>query len=114
MIVNLPSAGHKGFRAIPWRMRFWQKVVKTKTCWLWSASKNDTGYGWFKRDGRMRGAHRMAYELRRGKIPSGMSVLHRCDTPACVRPAHLFLGTQADNVRDMLAKGRGNPGGHKG
>lgn len=81
-------------------------------CWLWIGSRNHLGYGQlsYKRSGsrepvRVR-AHRLSYELFRGPIPDGMFVCHRCDTPACVNPAHLFLGTNMDNVRDMLAKGR--------
>lgn len=83
-------------------------------CWLWTGYRSRFGYGKLG----MRGAdgsrqvcvraHRVAYELAHGPIPEGLCVLHRCDTPACVNPAHLALGTQADNMRDMIAKGRGN------
>lgn len=55
-------------------------------------------------------SHRVAWRLTNGAIPDGLQVLHECDTPACVNPAHLFLGTQADNLRDMHAKGRGQAG----
>ena len=60
------------------------------------------GYGRFKRDGRTQQAHRIAW----GDVPDGMDVLHHCDNPPCVRRSHLFLGTNSDNVTDMLAKGR--------
>lgn len=100
----------------PWATvaRFWAKVNKTDTCWLWTASTRHKGYGAFayRLDGRMVNdrAHRFSYQLHVGPIPAGMFVLHSCDVPACVNPAHLFLGTNTDNVRDMMAKGRGNAG----
>ncbi len=102
---------------IPWNKgkhrslaeRFWEKVDKTTTpegCWLWTAAKvsNRGGsmYGWF--DGR--GAHRVSWEIANGPIPIGIEVLHHCDNPLCVRPAHLFLGTQSDNLLDCVSKGR--------
>ncbi len=86
--------------------RFMEKVLVTKDCWLWQATKNGDGYGRFKLGGRLQGAHRVAYFLYKGEIPSGMCVLHRCDTPACVRPDHLFLGTQRENIHDMEKKQR--------
>ena len=82
--------------------RFWSKVDRSGKCWLWTASRNSSGYGKF--DGE--GAHRVAWRLAYGVIPYGACVLHRCDMPRCVNPAHLWLGTQADNVADMVAKGR--------
>lgn len=86
--------------------RFWQKVNKTNGCWLWTAGKDACGYGNFKIEGVTVRAHRFAYRLEYGNIPVGMQVLHRCDTPACVRPSHLFLGTHTDNHADKISKGR--------
>jgi HNH endonuclease len=113
MIVNLPSKGQKGFQPIPWRERFWTKVIKSENCWEWQGVKNGDGYGQFKRDGQMVPAHRIAFELIHGEIPNGLYVLHQCDNPPCVKPSHLYLGTQFDNMRDMFQKGRDNPGGRK-
>lgn len=92
--------------------RFWSKVAigSTNECWLWQASLGSTGYGQFNTGRSMAKAHRIAWELgNKGLIPADLMVCHHCDTPACVNPAHLFLGTQTDNMRDCFAKGRGNP-----
>jgi hypothetical protein len=86
--------------------RFSEKVHKTSGCWLWTASLHKDGYGTFWYQGLVQLAHRVSWTLANGPIPEGMSVLHHCDTPACVRPDHLFLGTQLDNVVDMDTKGR--------
>lgn len=90
--------------------RFWSKVKKTETCWVWTAGtfKYRNGYGQFRvrRGDPPAYAHRFAWELVNGPIPQGLHVLHRCDNPPCVNPAHLFLGTQIDNYRDMVSKGR--------
>ncbi len=91
---------------------FWSKVSKTSDCWLWMGSKRKSGYGHFRYMGRLQSAHRVAWQLAFGPIPAGMNVLHRCDNPSCVRPDHLFLGTQADNMADKMAKKRyKGPGG---
>lgn len=87
-------------------------------CWLWDHSYNPRGLGYGRLfDGRNRGwrtAHRVSWEVFRGPIPDGMHVLHKCDVPICVNPNHLFLGTQADNNRDMFSKGRAyDRRGHK-
>ena len=91
--------------------RFWTKVEKTEGCWLWRGALSRKGYGSFRADaigGRQ--SHRVAWELTHGPIPDGLFVLHRCDTPRCVNPAHLWLGTAADNSRDMALKGRAASG----
>jgi hypothetical protein len=91
---------------IPLGERFWDKAHKTEGCWNWISSKHRNGYGYICVVRRSRLAHRVAWELTNGPIPAGLLVLHRCDNRRCVRPDHLFLGTQADNLRDMDAKGR--------
>ena len=89
--------------------RFLAKVEKTNTCWLWCGAVNYKGYGVIglgtRKDGNAL-SHRAAWMIYKGSIPSGMDVLHRCDTPACVNPDHLFLGTQQDNMKDRDTKGR--------
>jgi HNH endonuclease len=93
--------------AVPLTERFWPKVRKTDGCWLWTSYTNEHGYGLICIRRHKFYAHRVSWELDRGPIPYGIRVLHRCDVPACVRPEHLFLGTQPDNLADMRAKGRG-------
>ena len=87
--------------------RFWSKVDKSGDCWLWTSTVNASGYGVFGYGvpHQMRLAHRLAWLFTFGVEPDGFA-LHRCDTPACVNPAHLFLGTQADNLAEMRRKGR--------
>jgi hypothetical protein len=74
-------------------------------CWLWTAATFWTGYGAIWDNGKRR-AHRVSWELYRGPIPDGMNVNHICDTPPCVNPDHLFLGTQEDGIKDKVDKGR--------
>lgn len=103
------------------RERFWSKVDKSGECWMWTGGKDRKGYGkfsmgsQFKADGSRRNsmvsAHRFSYELVHGPIPAhdsfhGLCVLHSCDNPGCVKPDHLSLGTNKDNVHDMDRKGR--------
>lgn len=84
---------------------FWSRVDNTGECWLWTGSQRD-GYGRLLFQGRFKLAHRVAWELTNGPIPDGLYVCHTCDNPPCVRPAHLFVGSQQDNLNDMVAKGR--------
>lgn len=86
--------------------RFWEKVDKTGECWPWTACIERNGYGSFHVGGRRKWAHRVSYELNVGPIPSGEYVLHSCDNRRCVNPAHLRVGTHADNMRDMVDRGR--------
>jgi hypothetical protein len=80
-------------------------------CWLWRGRKTVCGYGEVRFGGKSQLAPRVVYSLAVGPIPDGLYVLHRCDNPPCCNPAHLFVGTQRDNVADMMAKGRGNTSG---
>ena len=85
--------------------RFWKHVNKTDTCWTWQLKLNRDGYGSIQIDGKSILAHRYSVVLD-GRDPAGKVVMHTCDNPACVRPDHLKVATQADNVKDMIVKGR--------
>lgn len=90
--------------------RFWKRVKRTSSdwssCWLWTGTLNGSGYGQVRRLGKAPLCHRLMFEVTFGPIPKGMCVLHHCDTPACVNPKHLFLGTPQDNVDDCIKKNR--------
>lgn len=91
------------------RKRFFAKIHKTDGCWIWMGCKVKFGYGKFNVHGEIVLAHRFAYELAHGPIPEGLLVCHNCpgrDNPSCVRPDHLFLGTDKDNMLDAVAKER--------
>ena len=86
--------------------RYAKKQSKVK-CWIWTGSTNGRyGIVQYPKPRKNFGAHRVSYEIHKGKIPSNMSVLHTCDNPLCVNPHHLFLGSQLTNIRDMISKGR--------
>lgn len=100
------------------RKRFFQKVAKEpgeNGCWLWTAAKNNRGYGRFGiGSSRTVLAHRFAFALEHGRIGASELCCHTCDVKACVRASHLFKGTAADNSADMLSKGRQAAGGRNG
>lgn len=88
--------------------RFWEKVVKTEGCWIWTGWLKN-GYGYIGLGGekcKQIGVHRFSYKLHYGFLPQTMEICHKCDNPSCVRPDHLFFGTSASNTEDMLQKGR--------
>jgi hypothetical protein len=86
--------------------RFWSRVRFTDTCWLWQAG-TCAGYGWFYfTKGTAEYTHRIVWWLTTQTAAGNMEVCHTCDIPTCVRPSHLFIGTQADNMRDMGSKAR--------
>jgi hypothetical protein len=107
---DMATAHFTGWRSDPIH-RFWRRVDKTNEsgCWPWTGSKDRAGYGHFVADGKSHGAHRYVYQRTNGPIPAGMFIMHTCDNPPCVNPAHLRLGTPRDNTADMIAKGRRTP-----
>ena len=87
------------------RERFGKRVLKTDDCWIWMGGRGSHGYGGFYAHGEQLLAHRYSYELFIGD-PTGLVICHHCDNKLCVRPDHLFAGTQSDNLNDMTRKGR--------
>ncbi len=85
---------------------FWSRVKKSRSCWVWTGCRSKDGYGTitYKKTGHR--THRMALTLSGTTIPDGMIVMHKCDNPACVRPSHLKIGTQKENMSDASIKGR--------
>lgn len=92
--------------ATKWRFRKKIDIDTPDGCWLWTGMLKENGYGIVTLSKKRYYAHRISWELHCGPIPEKMCVLHKCDHPACVRPDHLFLGTRADNMQDMIQKRR--------
>ena len=92
------------------KRRFWAKVHIGPDCWLWTGAIKsklpNCDYGQFYIGGKVKLAHRVLWEFYNGPIPAGLVICHTCDTPRCVRPSHLFMGTQDENMKDSIAKGR--------
>jgi len=95
-------------------VRFFEKVNKLgptephmdSNCWLWMGYRNKAGYGRMRAFGNLELCSRVSWHMHNGQIPGGLCVLHKCDSPPCVNPDHLFLGSYADNAKDRCAKGR--------
>jgi len=111
----------KGRPRVPLETRFWRNVARggSTECWLWTGCVDHSGSGYGKINeggayGRQLGAHSVSWQLHRGEIPHGQFVLHTCDTPRCVNPSHLFLGTHSDNMADRSSKGRQSRGERSG
>lgn len=88
------------------KIPFWNRVKKTKKCWVWSGSIMMSGYGRININNKHYYAHRLSFEIHNGAVPKGLYVCHKCDNKKCIRPSHLFLGTPLDNMIDKTKKGR--------
>lgn len=104
----------KQYHGLTLEQRFWRYVGKQRDCWEWAGYKDPNGYGRLNVDGIPQLASRISYLIAFGDIPKGKVVCHKCDNPGCVRPDHLFVGEQADNVADMHRKGRARKRGSIG
>lgn len=93
--------------------RFYNKVNKTNSCWLWTGALTKGGYGKININKKFISTHRLSWELVNGEIPKGLHVCHTCDVRSCVNPEHLWLGTAKDNAMDREKKGRSDNGGYK-
>lgn len=96
------------YNNLPLHDRLVAKAEWVGECLIWTGAKHPRGWGIIRHRGKWVKSYRASYEVHHGPIPDGMVVMHSCDNPACINPAHLSIGTQLDNVRDMLSKGRGN------
>src|SRR5512145_1029670 len=92
--------------------RFWEKVefIPGCECWIWNAAVDTPGYGRLNiGNGHLEGAHRLSWQFHFGPIPVGLWVLHKCDVKCCVRPIHLYLGTNKKNIQDCVMRGQFPP-----
>lgn len=107
-----PHTTLRNRESVTWEHLLSKSTLNPKTsCIEWNQSTS-TGYGVLQYKGKVVRTHRISYELNIGPIPDGLFVCHHCDNRICINPNHLFIGTQLDNIRDMIAKGRGSP--HRG
>lgn len=110
MRIRNKSRKSMNFKNISAKTRFGNNVDMSNIdgCWVWTGAKTKFGYGWFYMNNLNFKAHRVSWTNWIGFIPNHLQVLHKCDNPSCVRPDHLFLGSQKDNMADMVIKGRAN------
>lgn len=90
------------------------EFIPFHSCWEWNASKHRFGYDWFNDGHKIEVAHRISYRLFKGEIPQGKLIMHTCDNPGCVNPAHLILGTNTSNAQDKVKKDRQSKGSKNG
>jgi len=90
------------------------RIEKTQTCWLWTGGRFNDGYGSVWYEGKSMGVHRLTYLLNKGSIPEGHVIRHACNTPLCVNPEHLEVGTHQDNINDKVRANRQAKGGEHG
>lgn len=98
------------YHGLSLKERLYARITITEHCWIWTGYKDPNGYGRINVKNKPLLAHRLSWIVHHGAIPEGMNVLHHCDNPICVRPDHLFLGSQDDNIQDAIKKGRDDYG----
>ncbi len=105
-IVNFKDGRVRTYPSAEERLAAKVERALPEQCWEFQGTRNSKGYGQIQGVGRLEQAHRVAYVLRYGSIPTGMSVLHSCDNPPCCNPLHLYVGSAADNTADMMRRDR--------
>lgn len=100
--------GRSGRKRMSLEEKFWEKVDKKgeDECWNWKGALNKDRYGQFNYKGKPKLSHIVSYILVHGNVPKGLFILHKCNNPSCVNPKHLYIGTQADNMKQMVKDGR--------